>query len=184
MQAGRQKAALPLIRRFNEHSERLLKSALFVAFVSITPVRLTEGMFHSGDGPSAKRRRLNDPIPVDVGRATCIKYYPVLIVQPSDARILLADRTRRPKRLSGIGRGRFGHEEQPAVLREPSYQRGRYIQQAGGAAGFRVSKRSRLNPVQVSVPQAFSELRGCLGGWERSLTQVLPASSGGSDGFH
>ena len=53
-----------------------------------------------------------------------------------------------------------------------------------GAAGFRVSKRSRLNPVQVSVPQAFSELRGCLGGWERSLTQVLPASSGGSDGFH
>ena len=75
MQAGRQKAALPLIRRFNEHSERLLKSALFVAFVFITPVRLTEAMFHSGDGPSAKRRRLNDPTPVDVGRAMCIKYH-------------------------------------------------------------------------------------------------------------
>jgi transcription initiation factor TFIIH subunit 1 len=28
MQAGRQKAALPLIRKFNEHSERLLNSAL------------------------------------------------------------------------------------------------------------------------------------------------------------
>jgi len=26
--------------------------------------------------------------------------------------------------------------------------------------------------VGVSVPQAFSELRGCLGGWERSLTQL------------
>ena len=31
MRAGRQKAALPLIRKFNEHSERLLNSALFVA---------------------------------------------------------------------------------------------------------------------------------------------------------
>lgn len=28
MQAGRQKAVLPLIRKFNEHSERLLNSAL------------------------------------------------------------------------------------------------------------------------------------------------------------
>ncbi|KAH8828569.1 hypothetical protein DL96DRAFT_1603756 [Flagelloscypha sp. PMI_526] len=40
MQAGKQKAALPLIRKFNEHSERLLNSAL-------------------GDLPSAKRRRLD-----------------------------------------------------------------------------------------------------------------------------
>ncbi|KZS93922.1 hypothetical protein SISNIDRAFT_453637 [Sistotremastrum niveocremeum HHB9708] len=40
MQAGRQKGALPLIRRFNEHSERLLQSAL-------------------GDAHDAKRRRLN-----------------------------------------------------------------------------------------------------------------------------
>ncbi|PPQ99447.1 hypothetical protein CVT24_005254 [Panaeolus cyanescens] len=40
MQAGRQKAALPLIRKFNEHSERLLNSAL-------------------GDIPAAKRRRLD-----------------------------------------------------------------------------------------------------------------------------
>ncbi|KAG7098746.1 hypothetical protein E1B28_000656 [Marasmius oreades] len=38
MQAGRQKGALPLIRKFNEHSERLLSSAL-------------------GEGPAAKRRR-------------------------------------------------------------------------------------------------------------------------------
>ncbi|KAJ3508383.1 hypothetical protein NLJ89_g5788 [Agrocybe chaxingu] len=40
MQAGRQKAALPLIRKFNEHSERLLNSAL-------------------GEVPPAKRRRLD-----------------------------------------------------------------------------------------------------------------------------
>ncbi|KAJ3840282.1 hypothetical protein F5878DRAFT_78291 [Lentinula raphanica] len=40
MQAGRQKGALPLIRKFNEHSERLLNSAL-------------------GEGPSAKRQRTN-----------------------------------------------------------------------------------------------------------------------------
>ena len=30
MQAGRQRGALPLIRKFNEHSERLLKSAMCV----------------------------------------------------------------------------------------------------------------------------------------------------------
>lgn len=38
MQAGRQRGALPLIRKFNEHSERLLSAAL-------------------GEGPPAKRRR-------------------------------------------------------------------------------------------------------------------------------
>ncbi|KAF9051169.1 hypothetical protein BDZ89DRAFT_527109 [Hymenopellis radicata] len=41
MQAGRQRGALPLIRKFNEHSERLLNSAL-------------------GDNPPSKRRRLED----------------------------------------------------------------------------------------------------------------------------
>jgi hypothetical protein len=30
MQAGKQRGALPLIRKFNEHSERLLKSAMYV----------------------------------------------------------------------------------------------------------------------------------------------------------
>ncbi|EKM80679.1 hypothetical protein AGABI1DRAFT_119267 [Agaricus bisporus var. burnettii JB137-S8] len=40
MQAGRQRGALPLIRKFNEHSERLLNSAL-------------------GEVPPAKRRRLD-----------------------------------------------------------------------------------------------------------------------------
>ncbi|KAF9469932.1 hypothetical protein BDZ94DRAFT_1243580 [Collybia nuda] len=40
MQAGRQKGALPLIRKFNEHSERLLTSAL-------------------GEAPPAKRQRLD-----------------------------------------------------------------------------------------------------------------------------
>ncbi|KDQ57793.1 hypothetical protein JAAARDRAFT_687589 [Jaapia argillacea MUCL 33604] len=42
MQAGRQKGVLPLIRKFNEHSERLLKSVL-----------------GPDDGPAAKRRRLD-----------------------------------------------------------------------------------------------------------------------------
>ncbi|KAG6903111.1 hypothetical protein C0995_006298 [Termitomyces sp. Mi166 len=42
MQAGRQKGALPLIRKFNEHSERLLNSAL-------------------GATPASKRRRLDNP---------------------------------------------------------------------------------------------------------------------------
>ncbi|KAG0701322.1 hypothetical protein DFH29DRAFT_927275 [Suillus ampliporus] len=41
MQAGRQRGALPLIRKFNEHSERLLNSAL-------------------GEVPPAKRRRIDD----------------------------------------------------------------------------------------------------------------------------
>ncbi|KAF9529198.1 hypothetical protein CPB83DRAFT_852845 [Crepidotus variabilis] len=41
MQAGRQKAALPLIRKFNEHSERLLNSAL-------------------GDLPPSKRQRTDE----------------------------------------------------------------------------------------------------------------------------
>lgn len=40
MQPGRQRGALPLIRKFNEHSERLLNTSL-------------------GEGPSAKRRKLN-----------------------------------------------------------------------------------------------------------------------------
>ncbi|KAF9263313.1 hypothetical protein L218DRAFT_959330 [Marasmius fiardii PR-910] len=40
MQPGRQKGALPLIRKFNEHSERLLNSAL-------------------GEGPATKRRRVD-----------------------------------------------------------------------------------------------------------------------------
>lgn len=32
---------------------------------------------------------------------------------------------------------------------------------------------------KASVPQAFSELKGCLGDWERSLTQVRHALSPG-----
>lgn len=45
MQAGRQRAILPLIRKFNEHSERLLNSAL-------------------GEVRPVKRRRLNVEEPV------------------------------------------------------------------------------------------------------------------------
>lgn len=73
MQAGRQKAALPLIRRFNEHSERLLKSALLVAFRYINQVHLIEGTFDSGEGPSAKRRKLNDSS-TDVSLAILITF--------------------------------------------------------------------------------------------------------------
>ncbi|KAJ3803283.1 hypothetical protein GGU11DRAFT_812931 [Lentinula aff. detonsa] len=51
MQAGRQKGALPLIRKFNEHSERLLNSALRVA-----PF---QPLISMGDDPSAKRQRTN-----------------------------------------------------------------------------------------------------------------------------
>ena len=36
MQAGKQRGALPLIRKFNEHSERLLKSAMCVRRTSIS----------------------------------------------------------------------------------------------------------------------------------------------------
>ena len=76
MQAGRQKAALPLIRRFNEHSERLLQSALLVAFRCVTRGCSAEGVFDSGDGPSAKRRRLNDSNSMDVSQVTRIIYSP------------------------------------------------------------------------------------------------------------
>lgn len=68
MQAGRQKAAIPLIRRFNEHSERLLKSALSVTVCHVAGVRLTEIKFRSGEGPSTKRMRLNDSTSMDVCR--------------------------------------------------------------------------------------------------------------------
>ncbi|KAG7446276.1 uncharacterized protein BT62DRAFT_986844 [Guyanagaster necrorhizus] len=47
MQAGRQRGALPLIRKFNEHSERLLNAAL-------------------GDGPPTKRRRVEDDAQIDL----------------------------------------------------------------------------------------------------------------------
>ena len=36
MQAGKQRGALPLIRKFNEHSERLLKSAMCVRHFNVS----------------------------------------------------------------------------------------------------------------------------------------------------
>ncbi|KAJ4477000.1 hypothetical protein C8J55DRAFT_476242 [Lentinula edodes] len=65
MQAGRQKGALPLIRKFNEHSERLLNSALQVALFNI-PFKCAYQIFR-GEGSSTKRKRttidedLHDP---------------------------------------------------------------------------------------------------------------------------
>ncbi|KAK0485803.1 hypothetical protein IW261DRAFT_1548835 [Armillaria novae-zelandiae] len=50
MQAGRQRGALPLIRKFNEHSERLLNAALL----------------SSGEGPPTKRRRVEDDAQIDL----------------------------------------------------------------------------------------------------------------------
>lgn len=38
MQAGKQRASLPLMRRFNEHSERLLDSALSVLSFVLLPL--------------------------------------------------------------------------------------------------------------------------------------------------
>jgi len=52
MQAGRQRAILPLIRKFNEHSERLLNSAL-------------------GEVRPVKRRRLNVEEPVSTRQIAC-----------------------------------------------------------------------------------------------------------------
>ena len=37
MQAGRQKGAIPLIRKFNDHSERLLNAALYVSLHFSSP---------------------------------------------------------------------------------------------------------------------------------------------------
>jgi len=118
MQAGRQKAALPLIRRFNEHSERLLKSAL-------------------GDGPPAKRRRLNDSNSTDT--------------QESYSQIELDDLN-------------DSHAYEGIALDMKDSQR--YFESRA------INKEDASGKQKVSVPQAFSELRGCLGGWERSLTEL------------
>jgi len=62
MQAGRQKGALPLIRKFNEHSERLLNSALYA---HVTPFTLCWQVFvddrrsYRGEVHPTKRRRLD-----------------------------------------------------------------------------------------------------------------------------
>lgn len=55
MQAGKQRAVLPLIRKFNEHSGRLLDSVLYVTSGSTTHVFID---LHgpSGDGPNKRRR--------------------------------------------------------------------------------------------------------------------------------
>ncbi|KAJ3869775.1 hypothetical protein EV359DRAFT_29224 [Lentinula novae-zelandiae] len=55
MQAGRQKGALPLIRKFNEHSERLLNSALQVVLFNI-PLKCAY-QISRGEGSSTKRKR-------------------------------------------------------------------------------------------------------------------------------
>jgi hypothetical protein len=44
MQAGKQRGALPLIRKFNEHSERLLKSAMCV-WHTLSPDLCSEDIF-------------------------------------------------------------------------------------------------------------------------------------------
>ncbi|KAG2338652.1 hypothetical protein BDR05DRAFT_984654 [Suillus weaverae] len=57
MQAGRQRGALPLIRKFNEHSERLLNSALSVP--SLHNINTTTDRLNRGEVPPAKRRRID-----------------------------------------------------------------------------------------------------------------------------
>jgi hypothetical protein len=62
MQAGRQRATLPLIRKFNEHSERLLKAALCAAFSLVSRPRLTlcpgvtRRLRNGGERTSSRRR--------------------------------------------------------------------------------------------------------------------------------
>lgn len=58
MQAGRQRGALPLIRKFNEHSERLLNSALYVLLVSFSAF-LFNSSITRGDVSHSKRRRVD-----------------------------------------------------------------------------------------------------------------------------
>jgi hypothetical protein len=59
MQAGKRKATLPLIRRFNEHSEKLLQSALYVFYhLPRTLFHLNIDPLFSGDS-TGKRRRTN-----------------------------------------------------------------------------------------------------------------------------
>jgi hypothetical protein len=53
MQAGKQRGALPLIRRFNQHSERLLNSALYYLLFYMRCTALTfdlGGTFHPLNG--------------------------------------------------------------------------------------------------------------------------------------
>lgn len=58
MQSGKQRGAIPLIRRFNKHSERLLNSALCVLY------NLSSFLFklflYRGDLPPAKKRRVDE----------------------------------------------------------------------------------------------------------------------------
>ena len=68
MQAGRQRGALPLIRKFNEHSERLLNSAL-------------------GETPPAKRRRLD----VSFLFSFLKKYASQFVGQPDDFELDIED---------------------------------------------------------------------------------------------
>ena len=61
MQAGRQKGALPLIRKFNEHSERLLRSALCVCrFSHDVDPDVAKFNVLRGDLPPAKRQRTDE----------------------------------------------------------------------------------------------------------------------------
>lgn len=54
MQAGKQKAVLPLIRKFNEHSGRLLDNALYVPGVPYevhaSLIKLEVNLLQSGGG--------------------------------------------------------------------------------------------------------------------------------------
>ncbi|THH12104.1 hypothetical protein EW146_g7816 [Bondarzewia mesenterica] len=97
MQAGKQKGALPLIRKFNEHSERLLKSAM-------------------SEGPAAKRSRIESADPAD-GSMQPWNYYPQIDLEdlhdPQASAGILLDMKDRKKYFEGRA-GVVGAAEQAA----------------------------------------------------------------------
>jgi len=90
-----------------------------------------------GEGPSAKRRKLDDSSSMDTQG-----YYPQ--IELDDLKDFQAS-----EGISLDMKNSQRYFESRAInVKDPSHRQ------------------------KVSVPQAFSELRGCLGGWERSLTQL------------
>lgn len=91
MQAGRQRGALPLIRKFNDHSERLLNSALWVypSYNMLSPlILLMEGetIRHRSDGGLMVMTRWLFPVLYDLSDATFLNVIDGL----------LSNRARRP----------------------------------------------------------------------------------------
>jgi len=91
MQAGRQRGALPLIRKFNDHSERLLNSALWVyhsynMLSSLILLMEGETTHHRSDGELMVMTRWLFPVLYGLSDATFLN----IVVD------LVSNRARRP----------------------------------------------------------------------------------------